>query len=103
MRSWKKATDPRARVFLYFRAHRELYFSAEHIAAQIGIGCKLCRHLLLELLADGKLHAAEVVEAKKWGRPRTYYRAIRTSEDSLQQLEVFKKAADRAGFLQVVK
>lgn len=91
MRAWKKTEYPAERVFLYFRGHPIKLFTIEHVSAQVKIGRRPTRAIVKRLIADGKLEAIETVSSKKWGRPRMMYRSIRTTGDSIKQLEIFNR------------
>ncbi len=92
MRSWKTADTLAQRVFLYFRAHPEIYFTVEHVRGQVRRKKNDVRRVIKSLCALGKLDRIETMSAKEWGRPRYMYRAIRTADDSIDQLEVFQDA-----------
>ena len=97
MRSWKTAKTTGQAVFLYFRAHPETYFAPEHVAAQVMIGLNHVRKIIRALEKLQKLKGIDVQTADSWGRPRRFYCAMRTSEDSLRQFEVFRETLSRAG------
>lgn len=92
MRSWKNAETLVQRVFLYFRAHPETYFTVEHVVSQVKHTKNDVRRVIKRLCTLGKLDRIETMSAKKWGRSRWMYRAIRTADDSVDQLEVFQDA-----------
>lgn len=91
MRAWKKTEYPVERVFLYFRGHPAKLFATEHVAAQVKLGRRATRSIVASLVEAGKLESIETVSAKKWGRPRVMFRAVRGSADSFLQAELFKK------------
>lgn len=97
MRSWKKAGNDPERVFLYFREHPEKFFTEDHVAAQIKIGRRRCRKIVAWLVLEAKLEAVDTVSSWRWGRPKRMFRAIRTNEDSIAQLEVFRDSLAAAG------
>lgn len=97
MRSWKSGETPLERVYLYFRAHPDLYFTEDHVAAQVGVGRRRCRRLVDALLEVGKLEAVNTVSATHWGRPKRMFRSIRSTQDALEQLEAFRTAMRRSG------
>ena len=88
MRSWKKARTPEETVYLYFRAHPDIYFSPDHVSSQVGIGKAAGRRIILSLERLGKLARIDTVSAPKWGRPRGLYRSIRSTDDALSQFEL---------------
>ncbi len=90
MRSWKKAAAPADAVFLYFRAHPTTFFTPEHVAHQVGAGRRQTRRIVQILEKLQKLEGVDVVTALRWGRPKRYFRAMRTGDDSLDQLETFQ-------------
>ena len=92
MRSWKKADTAAGAVFLYFRAHPKTFFTPEHVAAQVRLGQRQVRRIIKALEGLGKLRAAETVSSAAWGRPKRMFQAVRTTSDSLKQLEVFQDA-----------
>lgn len=94
MRSWKKAAAPADAVFLYFRAHPTTFFTPEHVAHQVGVGRRQTRRIVQILENLQKLEGVDVVTALRWGRPKRYFRAMRTADDSLDQLEVFQDALE---------
>ena len=99
MRKWKKATDPVERIWLYFREHGDKFMTEDHVAAQVGIGKRRTRKLVHALAEEGKLQAVETVSSARWGRPKLMFRATRhiSLEDQLNQVELFKGAAKKAG------
>ena len=98
MRAWKNAQTGAERVFLYFRAHPDKFFTEDHVAAQINVGRRRARKIVRFLVDEAKLESIETVSSERWGRPKKMFRAIRTTEDSLAQLEVFRDALAAAGF-----
>lgn len=78
------------RIWLYLRAHPRMFFTEDHVAAQVKIGRRRTRAIVAELVLLGKLDRVETVSSMKWGRPKAMYRVIRTTEDSLDQLEAFR-------------
>jgi len=90
VRSWKTAAAPADAVFLYFRAHPTTFFTPEHVAHQTHIGRRQTRRIVQILEKLQKLEGVDVVTALHWGRPRRYFRAMRTGGDSLDQLEAFQ-------------
>lgn len=92
MRSWKNAAAPVDAVFLYFRAHPTTFFTPEHVAHQVKVGRRATRRIVHVLEKLQKLEGVDVVTALRWGRPKRYFRAMRTADDSLDQLEVFQDA-----------
>ena len=98
MRRWKKADSDPERVFLYFREHPDKFLTAEHVAAQIKIGRRRCRRIVAWLVLEAKLEAVDTVSSRLWGRPKKMFRAVRTNEDSIRQLEVFRDSLARSGF-----
>ncbi len=97
MRSWKTAENDPARVFLYFREHPAKFFTEDHVAAQIKIGRRRCRKIVAWLVLEAKLVAVDTVSSWRWGRPKKMFRAVRTNEDSIAQLEVFRDSLASAG------
>lgn len=91
MRNWKKTEVPPERVFLYFHDHPRKLFTIEHVASQTKIKRVLVREIVEHLLDRGKIEPIETVSARKWGRPRTMYRAIHTGFDSFKQAELFNR------------
>ena len=78
-------------MFLYFRAHPEIWFTPDHVAHQCAIGRKRARRIILVLEELQKLTSIEYMAAHKWGRPRKLYKATRLTEDALDQLEIFQE------------
>lgn len=99
MRSWRTADNDPERVFLYFREHPDKFLTPEHVAAQIKLGKRRTRKIVAWLVREAKLEAIDTVSSKGWGRPKKMFRAIRTTEDALAQLEVFRHVADTVDFL----
>lgn len=97
MRRWKRGKGAEERVFLYFRDHANKFFTPEHVAAQVGVGRRRGREIVASLERIGKLEGVDTISTKMWGRPRRMYRAIRTTEDSLRQLEAFTTALKSSG------
>ena len=91
MRAWKKPGQlPIARVFHYFRAHPDKFFTEDHIAAQLEAGRRSTRKNVARLVLYGKLEAVETVSSLKWGRPKLMFRAIRGGVDHLDQGELYQ-------------
>ena len=90
MRAWKKTRDKRERIFLYFQAHPKNFFSSDHIAAQVGVGRKRTRSIVLDLEASGKVEGVDLVEAEKWGRTRRIWRSLGCGIYPLRQVEIFE-------------
>lgn len=99
MRQWKRAKAKEERVFLYFREHKNKFFTPEHVGKQVGIGRRHVRLIVGYLEAIGKLEGVDTVSSYRWGRPKRMYRACRSTDDSLAQLEIFQKAAKDAGIV----
>lgn len=97
MRSWKRATNDPERVWLYFREHADKFLTEDHVAAQVKIGRRRCRRIVSWLVAEAKLEAVDTVSSFRWGRPKRMFRAVRTSDDAVRQLEVFRDALASAG------
>lgn len=97
MRAWKGARNDTEKVFLYFHAHTDTFFTEDHVAAQVKIGRRRCRRIVAWLAAEAKVETVETVSAFRWGRPKKMFRAIRSNEDNLRQLEVFRDALASAG------
>ena len=98
MRSWKSASSDPERVFLYFREHPDKFLSEDHVAAQIKLGRRRTRKIVAWLVAEAKLEAVDTVSSFRWGRPKKMFRAIRSTDDSVFQLEVFRDKIAGAGF-----
>lgn len=98
MRAWKGAQDDTEKVFLYFHAHTDIFFTEDHIAAQVKIGRRRCRRIVAWLADEAKLQAVDTVSSFRWGRPKKMFRAIRSNDDNIRQLEVFRNAISAAGF-----
>lgn len=98
MRAWKKATADVDRIFLYFRDHTDKFFTEDHVAAQVKVGRRRTRKIVAWLVAEAKLESIETVSSFAWGRPKKMFRAIRTTEDNILQLEVFRDRFAAAGF-----
>ena len=98
MRRWKSAKLPIEKVYLYFAEHPDKFFTPEHVAAQTGLGTRRVRRLVRFLEAEAKLEGVDTIAALRWGRPRRFYRCVRTVADSLHQLEVFRDSLAAAGF-----
>jgi predicted ArsR family transcriptional regulator len=99
VRSWRTAENDPERVFLYFRAHPDKFLTPEHVAAQVKIGKRRARRIVTFLVREAKLEAVDTVSSKGWGRPKKMFRAVRTNDDTLAQLEVFRKVADTVDFV----
>ena len=98
MRAWKgAATDPE-KVYLYFREHADKFFTEDHVATQIHVGRRRTRRIVAWLVAEAKLESIETVSSFHWGRPKKMFRSVRTTDDALAQLEVFRDAIAAAGF-----
>ena len=98
MRAWKKAATDPERIFLYFREHPEKFFTEDHVAAQVKVGRRRTRRIVAWLVIEAKLEAVDTVSSFRWGRPKKMFRAIRTNDDSIRQLEVFRDSVAAAGF-----
>ena len=98
MRAWKGAARDVDKVFLYFRAHVDKFFTEEHVAAQIKVGQRRTRKIIVWLVLEDKLEEINTVSSRRWGRPKKMFRAIRTNNDNLAQLEVFRDKVAAAGF-----
>jgi hypothetical protein len=92
LRSWKKADTAAGAVFLYFRAHPTTFFTTEHVAAQVKLGQRQVRRIVKALEGLGKVRSVDTVSSSAWGRPKRMFQAVRTTADSLKQLEVFQDA-----------
>ena len=90
MRSWKSASSDAERVFLYFREHADKFLTEDHVAAQIKLGRRRTRRIVAWLVREAKLEAVDTVSSRGWGRPKKMFRAIRTSDDSIFQLELVR-------------
>lgn len=88
MRSWRTAPSDAERVFLYFRGHPDKFLTEDHVAAQIKLGRRRTRRIVAWLVREAKLEAVDTVSSYGWGRPKKMFRAIRTSNDSVFQLEL---------------
>lgn len=100
MRSWRGAGSPEERVYLYFRAHPNNFFTPEHVASQVKMARRAARRIITELELMGKLEGVNTVSSYRWGRPRKMWRSTRgqaTAHDSLQQLEAFRHAVKFSG------
>ena len=97
MRSWRSAPSDPERVFLYFREHPDQFLTEDHVAAQIKLGRRRTRRIVAWLVREAKLEAVDTVSSYGWGRPKKMFRAIRTSDDSVFQLEVFRNEVAAAG------
>ena len=98
MRAWKGAQNDTEKIFLYFHAHTDVFFTEDHIAAQTRIGRRRCRRIVAWLADEAKIQSVETVSSFAWGRPKKMFRAIRSNEDNLRQLEVFRNSFAAAGF-----
>lgn len=99
MRTWRTADNDPERVFLYFRAHPDKFLTPEHVAAQVKLGKRRTRRIVAFLLREAKLEAVDTVSSKGWGRPKKMFRAVRSNEDALAQLEVFRNILDQVDFI----
>jgi hypothetical protein len=97
VRSWKTAASAPERVFLYFRAHPDKLMTPEHVAAQVKLGRRKTRRIVDWLVREAKLEEIDTVSSFGWGRPKKMFRPVRTNDDSLAQLEVFRDALASAG------
>ena len=98
MRSWRTAPSDPERVFLYFREHPNKFLTEDHVAANIKLGRRRTRRIVAWLVREAKLEAVDTVSSFHWGRPKKMFRAIRTSNDSIFQLELVRNAVADAGF-----
>ena len=98
MRAWKKGETDAERIYLYFRDHPNTFFTEDHVAAQVSVARRRCRKVVAWLVLEAKIESVDTVSSFRWGRPKKMFRAIRTTEDSLRQLEVFRNAIAAAGF-----
>lgn len=98
MRAWKSAATDPEKVFLYFREHADKFFTEDHVAAQIRVGRRRTRRIVAWLVAEAKLESIETVSSFAWGRPKKMFRAVRTTEDEIRQVELFRDAIASAGF-----
>ncbi len=98
MRAWKGAVTDPEKVFLYFRDHADKFFTEDHVAAQIKVGRRRTRRIVAWLVAEAKLETIETVSSFRWGRPKKMFRAVRTNDDVLAQVELFRDAIAAAGF-----
>lgn len=98
MRAWKGAARDVDKVFLYFRAHVDKFFTEDHVAAQVKVGRRRTRKIVAWLVTEDKLEAIDTVSSLVWGRPKKMFRAIRSNDDNLAQLEVFRDKLAAAGF-----
>ena len=98
MRSWRTAATDPERVFLYFREHPNKFLTEDHVAANIKLGRRRTRKSVAWLVREAKLEAVDTVSSFGWGRPKKMFRAIRTSNDSIFQLELVRNAVADAGF-----
>ncbi len=90
MRSWRSASSDAERVFLYFRGHADKFLTEDHVAAQIKLGRRRTRRIVAWLVREAKLEAVDTVSSRRWGRPKKMFRAIRSSDDSVFQLELVR-------------
>ena len=98
MRRWKGAPNAPEKIYLYFREHADVFFTEDHVAAQVNVGRRRTRKIVAWLVTEAKLEVVDTVSSFRWGRPKKMFRAIRTSEDSIRQLEVFRDKVAAAGF-----
>ena len=98
MRTWRTASTDPERVFLYFREHPDKFLSEDHVAAQIKLGRRRTRRIVAWLVREDKLEAVDTVSSFRWGRPKKMFRALRTNDDSIRQLELFRDSIAAAGF-----
>ena len=83
---------------MYFREHPDKFLTEDHVAAQIKLGRRRTRRIVAWLVREAKLEAVDTVSSFRWGRPKKMFRAVRTTEDSIAQLEIFRNAVAAAGF-----
>ena len=98
MRTWRAASSDPERVFLYFREHPDKFMTEDHVAANIKLGRRRTRKIVAWLVLEAKLEAVDTVSSARWGRPKKMFRAIRGTDDSIFQLEVFRDSLAKAGF-----
>ncbi len=98
MRKWKGIHDPALKIWTYFREHPDKFFTEDHVAAQVKIGRRRTRRIIAWLVAEAKLETIETVSSFRWGRPKKMFRAVRTNDDVLAQVELFRDAIAAAGF-----
>lgn len=75
---------------MYFREHPNKFLTEDHVAAQIKLGRRRTRRIVAWLVCEAKLEAVDTVSSYGWGRPKKMFRAIRTSNDSIFQLELVR-------------
>jgi response regulator of citrate/malate metabolism len=99
VRTWKGAARDVDKVFLYFMAHVDKFFTEDHVASQVKVGRRRTRKIVAWLVAEDKLEAIDTVSSIGWGRPKKMFRSIRGGNgDTLAQLEVFRDKFAAAGF-----
>ena len=98
MRAWKGAVRDVDKVFLYFRDHTEKLFTEDHVAAQVKVGRRRTRKIVAWLVIEDKLETIDTVSSLSWGRPKKMFRSIRSTDDDLDQLEIFRDKIAAAGF-----
>ncbi len=98
MRSWRTAATDPERVFLYFREHPNKFLTEDHVAANIKLGRRRTRKIVAWLVREAKLEVVDTVSSFHWGRPKKMFRAIRSSNDSIFQLELVRNTVADAGF-----
>ena len=97
MRSWKSATTDGEKVWLYFHEHADKFFTENHVAAQIKIGRRRCRKIVAWLVVEAKLESIDTISSLGWGRPKKMFRSVRSNDDALRQLEIFRDSLAAAG------
>ena len=99
MRRWKGAVTGPEKVYLYFREHANIFFTEDHVAAQVGIGRRRTRKIVAFLVIEAKLEVVDTVASSRWGRPKKMFRAVRgmNLDDQLAQLEIMRDSFAAAG------
>jgi response regulator of citrate/malate metabolism len=89
VRKWKGIVDPPLKVWTYFREHPDHFFTAEHVASQVGFGRRRTRKIINELVERGKLETVETMSRMNWGGTKRMFRSLRgTAWDCLAQAEL---------------